>query len=324
MIYRSFLLLFIFVVFTYGQQSRYQPQQNHQYPPNQPQQRQQTYRPPPPNNYYRTDAPSSQFNFSAINYSNKFQSPSPVAVATTTPAPVQRHHYSNVHQNIPQRQTQTPAYGTCNVPSDFWCDSYEMSQRCGVVEQCNRLKRQTAPITVTLMFEALCPFCQRFISNHLGNLYDQFRGKIEIELVPWGNSRLLQNGQFSCNHGQVECDANRMMSCVIDVVKVKKAIPFIVCFERQLTTFSQVDQALHHCSTFIRNDYREIRQCYDSERGRQLQRQAAYRTMNIRAHPIVEVPYIVINNYSPSSEANGLNISNLQLLLNKWLNSRQK
>lgn len=77
------------------------------------------------------------------------------------------------------------------MPSDFWCDSYEIAQRCGVVQQCDHLKRLTSPITVTLMFEALCPFCQRFISNHLGQLYDQFRGKIEIELVPWGNSRLL-------------------------------------------------------------------------------------------------------------------------------------
>jgi hypothetical protein len=114
------------------------------------------------------------------------------------------------------------------------------------------------------------------------------------------------------------------MSCAIDIVKTKQAIPFIVCFERQLTTYPQVEQAMHHCSTFIRNDYREIRQCYNGEKGRQLQRQAAYRTMNIRAHPIIEVPYIVINNYSPSTDANGLNIMSLQMLLNKWLNMKQK
>jgi interferon gamma-inducible protein 30 len=216
------------------------------------------------------------------------------------------------------------SFGNCNVPSDFWCDSHEIAQKCGVTQQCEHFKRQTSPITVTLMFEALCPFCQRFISNHLGNLYDQFRGKIDIELVPWGNSRLLPNGQISCNHGQSECDANRLMSCAIDIVKTKQAIPFIVCFERQLTTYPQVEQAMHHCSTFIRNDYREIRQCYNGEKGRQLQRQAAYRTMNIRAHPIIEVPYIVINNYSPSTDANGLNIMSLQMLLNKWLNMKQK
>lgn len=135
----------------------------------------------------------------------------------------------------------------------------------------------------------------------------------------------LQNGQVSCNHGQTECDANRLMSCVIDVVKVKQAIPFVICFERQLSTFPQVEQAMHHCSTFISNAYREIRDCYAGERGRQLQRQAGYRTMNSRAHPIIEVPYIVINNYSPNTDANGLNIMTLQHQIQKWMNlKRQK
>jgi hypothetical protein len=85
------------------------------------------------------------------------------------------------------------------------------------------LIRVCRPITVTLMFEALCPFCQKFIATQLANLYDQFRGKVEIELVPFGNARLLPNGQISCNHGQAECDANKLMSCVVDVVQIKQA-----------------------------------------------------------------------------------------------------
>lgn len=89
-------------------------------------------------------------------------------------------------------------FQACNVPPDFWCDSYEIAQRCQVVHQCETFKRDRQPLRITLMFEALCPFCQRFISNHLGNLYNQFRAQIEtrreleIELVPWGNSRLLR------------------------------------------------------------------------------------------------------------------------------------
>lgn len=81
---------------------------------------------------------------------------------------------------------------TCNVPPDFWCDSYEIAQKCNVVQQCQLFKNDRNPIKVTLMYEALCPFCQRFITNHLGNLYNQFRGNVEIEMVPWGNSRLLR------------------------------------------------------------------------------------------------------------------------------------
>lgn len=84
----------------------------------------------------------------------------------------------------------------CDVPSDFWCDSYELAQRCNVVVQCERIKRERRPLTVTLMYEALCPFCQRFITNNLGNLYSQFGNQIEVELVPWGNSILLKVIKF--------------------------------------------------------------------------------------------------------------------------------
>lgn len=48
------------------------------------------------------------------------------------------------------------------------------------------------------------------------------------------------------------------MGCVIDVVKVKQAIPFIICLERALTS-SSVEQAMHHCTGFIRNNYHEIK-----------------------------------------------------------------
>jgi hypothetical protein len=46
--------------------------------------------------------------------------------------------------------------------------------------------------------------------------------------------------------------------------------------------------------------------CYDSERGHQLQRQAAQRTMAARPQPIVEVPYLLINDYSPRTTVNSV------------------
>ncbi|KAH7729062.1 CRE-PQN-48 protein [Aphelenchoides avenae] len=220
------------------------------------------------------------------------------------------------------RAQQAPS--SCDVPPDFWCDSQEIAQRCNVLQQCDSFRRSRQPITVTLMFEALCPFCQRFITNHLSNLYNQYHAHgVEFELVPFGNARLLRNGQISCNHGQKECDANRLLGCVIDVVRIKQAIPFMVCFERAVFT-SDFQQAFDHCSGFIRNAYGQIRQCYTGERGRQLQLQAAHKTMSVRPHPIVEVPYIVINNYSPNLDGNQINIAALTHLLQKWVNLKRR
>ncbi|VDN53286.1 unnamed protein product [Dracunculus medinensis] len=207
----------------------------------------------------------------------------------------------------------------CDIPPDLWCDSFDAARRCGVVNQCEDFQRIQKPIKLTLFYEALCPYCQRFIGNHLGNLYNQFRNHIELELVPWGNSRFLRNGSIRCNHGRTECDANRLHSCVLHQTKMRHALPFIICFERSLT--NSVDSAFRHCSGFVRHHYRKIRHCYESEQGMQLQRLAAQRTMSVRPNPIVEVPYILINDYSPTTDTNNLNIHAIHYLLKKWLRS---
>ncbi|VDM81530.1 unnamed protein product, partial [Strongylus vulgaris] len=95
------------------------------------------------------------------------------------------------------------------------------------------------------------------------------------------------------------------------------ALPFIVCFERVIH-HNTVEQAMHACSAFIRSQYRQIRLCYDGERGIQLQRIAAHKTMSTKPHPILEVPYLLINDYTPSVDNNNLNVMILPQLLNKW------
>ncbi|KAL3110124.1 hypothetical protein niasHT_015727 [Heterodera trifolii] len=212
----------------------------------------------------------------------------------------------------------------CDVPSDFWCDSLSVARRCNVLQQCEMLRQSARPITVTLMYEALCPYCQRFIANNLGALLNRFGSRIKLDLVPWGNSILLRNGQISCNHGPKECDANRLMSCVLDEVSADQAVHFVICFERSLSVGSGVEQSLLQCSSFVRNSYKRIKLCYMGERGFLLQRQAAQRTMTAKENPIVEVPYILVNGYSPNTDANSVNIVALSHLIQKWLNLRER
>ena len=45
--------------------------------------------------------------------------------------------------------------------------------------------------------------------------------------------------------------------------------------------------------------------------------------MGARANPIIEVPYILIQNYSPNTDANAVNIMSLPHLLQKWINHRR-
>uniref|UniRef100_A0A914HXZ0 cyclin-dependent kinase n=1 Tax=Globodera rostochiensis TaxID=31243 RepID=A0A914HXZ0_GLORO len=228
------------------------------------------------------------------------------------------------HQQQQHNQQQEPNSPGCDVPSDFWCDSYVIARRCNVLQQCEQLRQDNRPITVTLMYEALCPYCQRFVSNNLGALHNRFGSRIKLDLVPWGNSILLRNGHISCNHGPKECDANRLMSCVVEEVPTDQAVHFVICFERSLSVGAGVEQAMLQCSSFIRNSYKRIKQCYMGERGIQLQRQAAQRTMTAKANPIVEVPYILINGYAPNTDTNTVDIVALTHLIQKWLNLREQ
>lgn len=44
--------------------------------------------------------------------------------------------------------------------------------------------------------------------------------------------------------------------------------------------------------------------------------------MNAKANPIIEVPYLLVNDYSPNTDANAINILSLGHLIQKWLNLR--
>ncbi|CAD6194034.1 unnamed protein product [Caenorhabditis auriculariae] len=226
--------------------------------------------------------------------------------------------YHTQYPTVPHASVvNPPTHQVCDLPPDLWCDSAQAAQQCGVQRQCDALKHRRQPLKVTLIYEALCPYCQKFIANQLGSVFNQFQGQFVLELVPWGNARILRDGSFSCNHGQKECDANRIQSCVLDILKVKGALPFIVCFERNIQHYS-VEHAMQSCSAFIRSQYRQIRQCYDGPRGIQLQREAAHKTMTTRPNAILEVPYLLINDYTPSVDNNNLNVMLLPQLLNKW------
>ncbi|EYB97565.1 hypothetical protein Y032_0139g2100 [Ancylostoma ceylanicum] len=119
------------------------------------------------------------------HYSHSYHpkvAPYPVKAYQTYYPSSPSHHYTN-----------QPTHHYCNIPPDLWCDSPQSAQQCGVQRQCDALRfHKRRPIKITLIYEALCPYCQKFISNQLGSMYQQYKDHLELELVPWGNSRILR------------------------------------------------------------------------------------------------------------------------------------
>lgn len=54
-------------------------------------------------------------------------------------------------------------------------------------------------VTLSLYYEALCPFCADFIVNHLPQIFQNgLISSIDLHLVPWGNTLFKPDGTILC------------------------------------------------------------------------------------------------------------------------------
>jgi len=67
-------------------------------------------------------------------------------------------------------------------------------------------------VSLVLYYESLCPYCSRFIVNHLAGIFeDGLIDAVDLRLVPYGNARVGSNGDISC---QVKTEAQSNVSPV--------------------------------------------------------------------------------------------------------------
>uniref|UniRef100_A0A0K0DN54 Saposin A-type domain-containing protein n=1 Tax=Angiostrongylus cantonensis TaxID=6313 RepID=A0A0K0DN54_ANGCA len=130
-----------------------------------------------------------------------------------------------------------------SVPPSLWCGSDELSKECGSEELCTRYRSAAynKPINITLLVEALCPFCQGWVVEEFyPKVFEIFAEFINVELVPFGNAQIM-NGTITCQHGPEECRINRFESCLIHVLKSQdRYVPFIYCIDNQLQACIQL------------------------------------------------------------------------------------
>lgn len=67
-------------------------------------------------------------------------------------------------------------------------------------------------VTLSLYYEALCPFCADFIVNHLPQIFqDGLISSIDLHLVPWGNTLFQPDGT-------ILCQVFSILSCIVLLV----------------------------------------------------------------------------------------------------------
>ncbi|KAI4353429.1 hypothetical protein L6164_002380 [Bauhinia variegata] len=71
-------------------------------------------------------------------------------------------------------------------------------------------------VTVSLYYEALCPYCADFIVNHLVKIFQTgLISSVDLRIVPWGNAWIRTDGTVVCQYGDDECFLNTIEACTI-------------------------------------------------------------------------------------------------------------
>eukprot|EP00879_Flechtneria_rotunda_P006169 GHRR01006486.1.p1 GENE.GHRR01006486.1~~GHRR01006486.1.p1 ORF type:complete len:283 (+),score=59.25 GHRR01006486.1:368-1216(+) len=156
------------------------------------------------------------------------------------------------------------------------------------------------PIRVDFYMEALCPYCANFTVHGLKPLFEnKLISFVQLDVIPWGNARLdVHSGTIKCQHGQRECELNKLISCAISQRSVQDDwFPFLECVETKVVQGSKdiaVDDVAHECGTHAGLIPDKLLECYNGEQGNTLQRLAAQRTASLKP-PHQYVPWVVVN-----------------------------
>ncbi|AEE83200.1 unnamed protein product [Arabidopsis thaliana] len=104
---------------------------------------------------------------------------------------------------------------------------FTYSNNLVVAENSNKVK-------INLYYESLCPYCQNFIVDDLGKIFDSDLLKItDLKLVPFGNAHISNNLTITCQHGEEECKLNALEACGIRTLPDPKLqYKFIRCVEK--------------------------------------------------------------------------------------------
>ncbi|XP_046400783.1 GILT-like protein 1 [Ischnura elegans] len=153
---------------------------------------------------------------------------------------------------------------------------------------CDKLK-------IGIYYESLCPDSIRFVLTQLPRAYASLKEYIDITFVPFGKAYTKGDPdgdiEFVCQHGQIECEGNRMQSCALSFIPdPDKRAQFVPC------VMNGTDPRVlgPKCAAEIGLNYGDVERCYATDEGLNLQLQAQSDTYAIQ-NPLNFVPTIVYN-----------------------------
>ncbi|XP_017880236.1 gamma-interferon-inducible lysosomal thiol reductase-like [Ceratina calcarata] len=132
-------------------------------------------------------------------------------------------------------------------------------------------ERRQQRVHVAVYYEALCPDSRSFFIKQLLPTYHRIPENIQVELIPYGKAmtRKTDDGyRFTCQHGPVECDANMIHACSIDVLRNSSVqLEYLSCMIKN--NLDPVD-IMKSCASRMNIDYNSIYDCFVGDKGKEL------------------------------------------------------
>ncbi|CAG7724241.1 unnamed protein product, partial [Allacma fusca] len=155
----------------------------------------------------------------------------------------------------------------------------------------------SANITVSVFYETLCPDSIRFITTQLFPTFLSFGGVgnpyFDIDFVPYGKATTIEgpNGTFTfqCQHGDAECQGNRVHACALKYYPETSAEAFVNCS----MSSRNPPEAGPACAQTLRLDFAPIETCIEND-GSALLAANGNRTHSLNP-PLYFVPWILYN-----------------------------
>lgn len=156
-----------------------------------------------------------------------------------------------------------------------------------------------APVVVQVFYEALCPDSKNFIVRQLVPTYERLPHLIEVRYVPYGkaDTKQLPDGSlsFECQHGPIECEANRVHACAIENIRDPATrLNLIACMIRDNMI---PKDAFNRCAKDFSLDVmdaQKIRECGESPHSAELLKQYGEQTKALRPR-VAFIPTITLD-----------------------------
>uniref|UniRef100_A0A0K8REK0 Putative gamma-interferon inducible lysosomal thiol reductase n=1 Tax=Ixodes ricinus TaxID=34613 RepID=A0A0K8REK0_IXORI len=154
-------------------------------------------------------------------------------------------------------------------------------------------------VSVTVIYECLCPHSQEFIRSQLLPTYKKLQDRLHVTLLPFGKARLNQNGTTNngattngviCEHGDAECEGNKIQTCVAQVAKeTLQAIEVVAC----MSNYKAPNSAAKQCVKASGVSWTMVHECV-TKNGNHYVLQVAQETWKLQKN-VTRVPLIAVN-----------------------------